>query len=154
MCLTGVLPISLMSEKCVVAPVIAQPSIPLFCFTPEGKRAPGISATELEVAVKRAKMEHLRVFGTRYEQDSIGTKERFETIKQAFGNDCFCDHTIRSSDYLREKKWGLNEKSHATLTFCYKDAPDSYPPRRLFLDLVIFLKEQLDQHGQLSQIVR
>jgi dienelactone hydrolase len=149
MCLTGALPISLLSENCVVAPVIAQPSIPLFCFTPEGKRAPGISPTELFAAATRAKREHLQVFGTRYEKDSIGTKERFDSIHQAFGDDCFLDHTIAASDYL-QPKWGLTDKAHATLTLCYKDGPDDYPPRHLFLDLVSFLKKHLDQHGNLS----
>jgi dienelactone hydrolase len=149
MCLTGALPIALMNEPCVVAPVMAQPSIPLFSFTPEGKRAPGISNQDLNGAVKRVKQEHLLVFGTRYEEDTISPKARFETIAAAFGEDSFCDHTIRAADYLREPKWGLNAKAHATLTLCYKDSPDDYPPRRLFLDLVTFLKAQLYKHGRL-----
>jgi dienelactone hydrolase len=85
MCLTGALPIALMKQPCVVAPVIAQPSIPLFSFTAEGKRAPGVSKEDLADAVKRAKEEHLLVFGTRYEDDTISPKDRFEGIKAAFG---------------------------------------------------------------------
>jgi hypothetical protein len=59
MCLTGALPIALMSDDCVVAPVIAQPSMPLFAFTPEGKRALGISLQELMTAVRRVQEKHL-----------------------------------------------------------------------------------------------
>jgi len=33
------------------------------------------------------------------------------------------------------------------LTLWYKDDPDDYPPRRLFLDLVKFLEDRLDRHG-------
>jgi dienelactone hydrolase len=150
MCLTGALPITLMQRPCVVAPVIAQPSIPLFAITPEGKRAFGVSKEDLDAAVKRAKEEHLRVFGTRYEEDTISPKERLEAIAAAFGKEYFCDHTIRATDYLREPKWDLTAKAHATLTLCYKDSPDNYPPRRLFLDLVTFLKNQLQLHGDLS----
>jgi dienelactone hydrolase len=148
MCLSGALPIALMNEKCVVAPVMAQPSIPLFTLTPEAKRAPGISRVELECAVKRAKDQHLKVFGTRYEEDSIGRRERFETINDAFGHEYFEDHTIYARDYLsRTKNWGLTDKAHATLTLCYRDGPDEYPPRKIFLDVVKFLKEQLELHG-------
>jgi hypothetical protein len=71
----------------------------------------------------------------------------FEGIKAAFGKDCFCDHTIHEAEYLHQPKWGLNAKAHATLTLCYKDSPEEYPPRRLFLDLVKFLQDRLDQHG-------
>jgi dienelactone hydrolase len=149
MCLTGALPISLMRQRCVVAPVIAQPSIPLFGFTPEAKRAFGVSKEDLDVAVRRVKEEHLRVFGTRYEQDTISPKERLEAIAAAFGKEYFCNRTIKATNYL-ESRWGLTTKAHATLTLCYKDDPDDYPPRRLFLELVTFLKNQLQEHSDLS----
>jgi hypothetical protein len=99
---------------------LALSGVPLFSFTPAGKRAPGVSKEDLADGVKRAKEEHLRVFGTRYEDDTINPKDRFEGIKAAFGKDCFCDHTIHGADYLHEPKWGLNAKAHATLTLCYK----------------------------------
>jgi dienelactone hydrolase len=143
MCLTGALPIALMSDDCVVAPVVAQPSMPLFAFTPEGKRALGISHQELMTAVRRVQEKHLVVFGTRYEDDTIGTRERFDVIRKAFG-DCFSDHTIGRDQYLSPgSSWGLKSTAHATLTLCYRDAPDDYPPRRLFVELVAFLKRRL-----------
>jgi dienelactone hydrolase len=148
MCLTGALPIALLNEPCVVAPVVAQPAIPLFPLTSEAKRATGISPAELENAVKRTKSQHLKLFGTRYQEDSIGRIERFEAIKTAFGPACFEDHTIAARDYLSpSKNWGLTDKAHATLTLCYRDSPNDYPPRKLFLDLVDFLKMQLAIHG-------
>ena len=51
------------------------------------------------------------------------------------------------TDLSHPKNWGLNEKAHATLTLCYRGKPDDYPPRRLFLDVVKFLKEQLELHS-------
>lgn len=97
------------------------------------------------MAVQRARKKHLVVFGTRYEDDTIGTKERFDAIKTAFGKGCFCDHTIRHDQYLSpdSRKWDLKPTAHATLTLCYRDSLDDYPPRKLFIDLVAFLKSRL-----------
>lgn len=100
-----------------MAPVIAQPSIPLFALTPEGKRAFGVSKEDLEAAVKRVKQEHLQVFGTRYQEDTISPKERLNAIAAAFEG-YFCDHTIAATGYLAESKLGLTAKAHATLTLC------------------------------------
>jgi dienelactone hydrolase len=149
MCLTGSLPIALMNDESVGTAVVAQPSMPLFACTSEGKRAPGISTVELNRAVERAHREHLRIFGTRYERDEIGKLERFQAIKDAFGPDCFEDHTIPASEYIGKLAGNdtLNEHAHATLTFCYRSEPDSYAPRRLFLDLVSFLRRELDKQG-------
>ncbi|MBV8211763.1 MAG: hypothetical protein JOZ08_00900 [Verrucomicrobia bacterium] len=144
MCLTGVMPIAMMGEDApILAAVVAQPSIPLFAFTPEGERSLGISEDEINNAVKRSKSEHIRIFGTRYEDDTIGKRARFEHICTLFGEN-FENHTIRACDYLHNPKWGLKSNAHATLTLCYLPSPDDYPPRKLYLELLVFLKAQFE----------
>lgn len=141
MCLTGALPIAMIGEDApILTAVVAQPSIPLLACTPEGERSLGISDDEINNAIRRVRSEHILIFGTRYEDDQIGKRARFEHIQALFGEN-FEDHTIPASAYL-QPKWKLKSSAHATLTLCYRARPDDYPPRKLYLDLVAFLRAQ------------
>jgi hypothetical protein len=146
MCLTGSLPVAMIGEDApMLTAVVAQPSIPLLACTPEGERSIGISDDEINNAVRRARSEHIRIFGTRYEDDQIGKRARFEHIKTLLGEN-FEDHTIPASAYLSKEAshWGLKPTAHATLTLCYRVGPEDYPPRKLYLDLVAFLRTQFE----------
>ena len=103
MCLTGSLPVAMIAEDApILTAVVAQPSIPLLACTPEGERSLGISDDEINNAVRRARREHIRIFGTRYAEDQIGKRARFEHIQALFGEN-FEDHTIPASAYLSKE---------------------------------------------------
>lgn len=145
MCLTGSMPIAMIGEDApILTVVVAQPSIPLLACTPEGERSLGISEDEINNAVKRSRSEHILIFGTRYQKDTIGKQARFDHIHTLFGEN-FIDYTIRACDYLDNTKWGLKSTAHATLTLCYLPGPDDYPQRKLYLDLVAFLRAQFER---------
>ena len=80
MCFTGNFALSMMLEPAVCAPVLSQPSLPLF-------RAGGmhISPSELERVKKRLDEENLTVRAYRFEGDSFCKAARFEAYQQALG---------------------------------------------------------------------
>ena len=84
MCFTGGFALAMMAEPCVVAPVLPQPSLPM----PFGsKRAAGIDAYPVEIACakKRFVDENLSMIGLRFKCDKLVRKSRFETYRNAFG---------------------------------------------------------------------
>lgn len=131
MCLTGSFPVALMSEPCVAAPVVAQPSTPIFAFTPEARKSLGISEEELAAARRRG----IDVFGIRYDLDRVSRKENFKTLHDNLG-DHFIDHSIRPAAY---KEHNLKRNSHATFTHCV----ETPPAREAFKELVSFLQDRL-----------
>ena len=80
MCFTGNFALSMMLEPAVLAPVLSQPSLPLF-------RAGGmhISPDELEQVKKRLESEDLTVRAYRFEGDPFCKAARFEAYQQALG---------------------------------------------------------------------
>ncbi|MGB1016886.1 MAG: dienelactone hydrolase family protein, partial [Nannocystaceae bacterium] len=85
MCLTGNFVLSTMVEASVVAPVLAQPALPL----PVGaQRAASLHVSEDElVAIKsRAERDDLQVLGLRFSGDSKCPASRFATLREAFGS--------------------------------------------------------------------
>lgn len=98
MCLTGGFALAGMLEPSVVAPVVAQPALPL----PLGRRRaadPGISAEDLDAA--RARPDGCPVLGLRHREDrAVGS--RFDTLQAEFGE--------------RFRRVDLPGDGHATLT--------------------------------------
>lgn len=84
MCLTGNFALAMMTEPKVVAPVLAEPSLPL----PLGatrRAALGVSPQELACAKRRLCEEDLSIIGLRFRDDPYVPQERFETLKREFG---------------------------------------------------------------------
>jgi dienelactone hydrolase len=81
MCFTGNFALSMMLEKSVVAPVLAQPSLPL------GKPG-GMHIGPQELAAVKARMEadDLTVRAYRFDGDSFCRAERFAAYAQALGD--------------------------------------------------------------------
>jgi dienelactone hydrolase len=80
MCFTGNFALSMMLEPAMLAPVLSQPSLPMF-------RAGGmhISPSELAQVKKRLEDEDLTVRAYRFEGDSFCKAARFEAYQQALG---------------------------------------------------------------------
>ncbi len=81
MCFTGNFALSLMLEKSVLAPVLSQPSLPLF-----RKAGMHISPDELRCVKDRLDEEDLTVLGYRFEGDAICRAERFADYEAALGD--------------------------------------------------------------------
>ncbi len=81
MCFTGNFAVSMMLEKAVVAPVLAQPSLPL-------NDPAGMHIAPSEVTAVRARLEEddLTIRAYRFEGDSFCRAERFAAYAEAFGD--------------------------------------------------------------------
>jgi hypothetical protein len=82
MCLTGGFALALVADDAVLAPIVAQPSLPFV-----SKSALGLS--DSDVAAVRERVGRDRdycVLGLRYANDRIAPKARIETIKQLIGS--------------------------------------------------------------------
>lgn len=85
MSLTGGFPIAMMGEPAVVAPVLAQPSIPVALFSKI--RASGLDASPDEVALARSRFEaeDLSLLALRFKNDRSVPDARFATYRREFG---------------------------------------------------------------------
>jgi len=82
MCLTGGFALALVTDCSVLAPVVAQPSLPLFVH----KAALGLSPEDtLAVQSRASKLGANCVLGLRYQNDRISPKERFNAIRKLIG---------------------------------------------------------------------
>lgn len=81
MCFTGNFALSMMLEKSVLAPVLAQPSLPL--NDPAGMH---IAPEELAAVKARMEAEDLTVRAYRFEGDSFCRAERFAAFEAALGD--------------------------------------------------------------------
>ncbi len=99
MCFTGGFALAMMVEPAVVAPVLAQPSVP-FAVSPARSADVNLSPADLE-AVRRRARDGQQVLGLCYRSDkAVGT--RFQTLTSELGD-----------AFLRVE---LDGKGHSTLT--------------------------------------
>jgi hypothetical protein len=68
----------------MLAPVLSQPSLPL-PITSTRKKALHVSATELTAAHRKIEEHNARILGLRFHQDPACPPQRFETLRQEFG---------------------------------------------------------------------
>jgi dienelactone hydrolase len=83
MCFTGGFALAMMTEPAVVAPVLAQPSLPL----PIGKaRCAALDMSADEIACVRARFERedLSAIGLRFAGDAKSPRARFDTLAREF----------------------------------------------------------------------
>jgi dienelactone hydrolase len=81
MCFTGNFALSMMLEKSVIAPVMAQPSLPL-----NNPAAMAMSASELAAIKARMEADDLTVLAYRFEGDSFCRAARFTAFEDALGD--------------------------------------------------------------------
>lgn len=80
MCFTGGFALAMMTEPSVVAPVLAQPSLPLL-----DKDGLDCSAAEIACARQRFNDEDLSMIALRFKSDTHVRDGRFKALKAAFG---------------------------------------------------------------------
>jgi dienelactone hydrolase len=99
MCLTGGFALTLVADDSVLAPVVAEPSLPILVH----KAALGMAVTDAAAVKERvSRLGRNCVLGLRYERDTICPVERVRTIKDLIGS---------GFDYLE-----LPGSKHSTLT--------------------------------------
>jgi dienelactone hydrolase len=81
MCFTGNFALSMMLEPAMLAPVLSQPSLPLF-----QKGGMHIAPDELAAVKQRLERDDLTVLGFRFAGDSFCRAERFTAYEQALGD--------------------------------------------------------------------
>ncbi len=129
LCLTGNFALAMMADEALVAPVVAEPSLPLD-FSPQGRRALHLSDDDL-ACVKRRTATGATVLGYRFSADTISPPERFVRMHEEFG-DGFEGHQIEST----------SKGHHSVFAEHYVD--DAGSSTRLAFDrLVEFLGERL-----------
>lgn len=142
MCLTGGFGLAMMADDSVIAPVLANPSLP-FALTPGQGRALGIDDSALHAATTRSASEGIAVFGLRFTGDPAVPSARFESLKQAFGKRfiaCEIDSSPRNAH-------GISRWAHSVLGVSFVDETD-HPTYQAREQVIRFLKDQfgLEQH--------
>lgn len=118
LCLTGNFALTLLLDDAVLAPVMAQPSLPLFTELGGGrKRGLHISSEELGVVRARLDARGGKVLGLRFTHDPLCPKERFQHYQEALG-DHFEAVEIDSS---KGNPHGIHSYAHSALTNDFVD---------------------------------
>ena len=141
MCLTGNFALAMMLDAPVIAPVLSQPSLP-GGVTQEQRAA--LHASPLEIAAAHDKIDHhgARILGLRFKGDPMCRPERFERLRQEFG-DAF--EGIELDD--RHANPRAMKPAHSVVTTHLIDKAGE--PTRAALDRVLaFFREQLKSSTQ------
>jgi dienelactone hydrolase len=133
MCFTGNFALSMMLEPSVLAPVLAQPSLPL--LHPSGMH---IAPDELRQVRQRLDEEDLTVLGYRFEGDPVCPAARFHAYQQALG-DRFCPTEIPDAAANPD---ALMKKPHSVLTQHLIDE-EGEPTLKARDDIIAFFNERL-----------
>jgi dienelactone hydrolase len=137
LCLTGGFAIAMMLEPKVIAPALAEPSLPL-PLIPANRAA--IDASEREIACARQRLlaEDLTMIGLRFRGDPLVPKKRFETLKRAFG-DQFEAIELDQAD----ADPNAPRPAHAALTLHLNDSDPEGPTRKAEAHLINFFRKRL-----------
>ena len=116
MCFTGGFALAMMTEPVVVAPVLSQPSQPIFGKTKA--TVIDVSDGEIACAKKRFAEEDLSMIGLRFKSDALVPDGRFAMLKSEFG-DRF--EAVEMEDDEALPNTGM--KPHSVLTIHLDDRP-------------------------------
>lgn len=137
MCFTGNFALAMMTEPAVVAPVLAQPSLPVGLGAAR-KAAIGVSPEEIACAKRRMSDEDLTLIGLRFHGDPLVHPERFATLKATFG-DRF--EAIELDPKDAQPAFGI--PPHAPLTGNLRDSEPEGPTKRAERRVIEFFRQRL-----------
>jgi dienelactone hydrolase len=137
LCLTGGFALAMMTEPEVIAPALAEPSLPLPI---SAARRAAIDASEAEITCARRRLEDedLTMIGLRFHGDPLVPPERFATLEREFGRR-FEAIELDPAD-ANPKAWG---PAHAVLTLHLNDADPEGPTRKAEARVIDFFRERL-----------
>jgi len=133
MCFTGNFALSMMLERAMLAPVLSQPSLPMF-------RADGMHIAPDELAAVKARMERedLTVLAYRFEGDRFCKAERFAAYQEALG-DRFIARVLADDTALP----GTPVRPHSVVTLHLVDEAGE-PTRAAVDEILAFFHKRLD----------
>jgi dienelactone hydrolase len=141
LCLTGGFALAMATESRVVAPVMAEPSLPFasqLWRSAAARKDLGLSPADLETIMHRATNEPLMVRGYRFTCDGISPAERFETLRQKLGaNFIGCEIDSRPHN-----AWDIPRDAHSVLTVDRDPRPD-HPTSQAVEQVLRFLDGRL-----------
>lgn len=141
LCLTGNFALALMLDGAVVAPVLAQPSLPLATGGSAARRgALHLSPQELRCVRDRLEARQGKVLGLRFTGDPLCPPERFAHYRQALGQ-AFEAIEIDSSP---DNPHGIHRYAHSPLTNDLVDR-DGHPTQQALHRVLAFLRGQLPE---------
>ena len=133
MCVTGGFALAMMVEPKVVAPVVAEPSLPVAFGSTARAADIGASPEEIACAKRRFTAEDLSMIGLRFKSDAAVPDARFATYKREFG-ERFEAIELENADAAPSK-----QPPHAVLTLHMKETgPTKAAERRV----IAFLKDR------------
>jgi len=134
MCFTGGFALAMMTEPAVVAPVLSQPSMPMFGA---GKNAAvDVAPDEIACARRRFVDEDLSMIGLRFKGDGFVPGDRFETLKAEFG-ERFEAIELEDADALA----GTGMPPHSVLTL-HLDDREGTPTKAAEQRVISFFKQR------------
>jgi dienelactone hydrolase len=135
MCFTGGFALAMMTEPAVVAPVLSQPSQPIFG---KGKAAAvDVSPAEIACAKRRFQDEDLSMIGLRFFGDPFVPDARFDALKAEFG-DKFEAIELDPKDAFQ----GSGMAPHSVLTLHLDDRPGT-PTKRAEQRVIEFFRQRV-----------
>lgn len=135
MCFTGGFALAMMTEPSVVAPVLSQPSLPLW---PSRAGALGASPAEIARARERLVREDLSMIGLRFRGDPFVPQARFEACRAAFG-DRFEAIELDPADAGPGPR---GVPPHSVLTLHLRDDDPQGPTKRAEQRVIAFFRER------------
>ncbi len=134
MCFTGGFALAMAVDDDLLAPVLSQPSLP-FAMGSARKRALGLSDADLERVAAR---EELCVLAMRFTGDMAVPKERFEHLRDVFG-----DRVITIEiDSSKGNPHGIPKMAHSVVTEHLVDEP-GHPTHEALNRVLDFFKQRL-----------
>ncbi len=134
MCLTGNFALALMVDPSMMAPILSQPSLPV---GPGSTKKRGLHLAPSDLAIVKQR-DDARVLAMRFTNDPLCPKERFERLREEFGERV---ETIEI-DSSPGNAHGISQGAHSVVTGDLVD--EAGHPTRVALDRVLaFLRERL-----------
>jgi dienelactone hydrolase len=138
MCFTGGFALAMAVDRRMLAPVLAQPSLP-FPLGAARKSDLGIDTASLARVKERCAEEGLCVLGLRFTKDSMAPSERFDRLRRELG-DGFIGVEIPSESVPDPA--GPTGSPHSTLTEDLVDRP-GHPTQAALEQVLQFYRERL-----------
>jgi len=145
MCMTGNIIISLMLDDSVMAPVMSQPSFPIWSIGFPGlaskearKRALAVPDEDVKLAAERAKASNVPLLAYRFASDTHVPAERFVSLREAFGP-CLRGREIPTG---AANPGNIRDGSHCVLTEHFVNTP-GHPTRQALDEILEHFAAQL-----------
>ncbi len=137
MCFTGGFALAMATEPALLAPVLAQPSLPI-PVTRSRAADVGCSDADMLEVMERADRDDLCVLGVRFSGDRLAPRERFRSLERLLG-----DHFIGVEiDSSKGNPWGHAPAAHSVLTEDLIDEPGQ-PTKDALEQVLDFFDERL-----------